>query len=195
MSVFILKDICVPAVCEREALRYAGVLHEDTASLALLRECVCGCEEIFAPALCYTELDLKIDGDTLDFGVFSVKSRSLAGSLGSASRVILFCATAGIGFDRAMTKYSRIHPAKALMLSSLGSERIEALCDIFIKEYEEKMRVKTTPRFSAGYGDLPISLQREIFSVLNPEKNIGVTLNESLFMTPTKSVTAFAGII
>ena len=50
------------------------------------------------------------------------------------------------------------------------------------------------PRFSAGYGDLPLTVQREIFSQLNPDRKIGLTLNESLLMSPSKSVTAFAGI-
>ena len=46
----------------------------------------------------------------------------------------------------------------------------------------------------ALYGDLDISVQKEIFKILSPEKNIGVSLTDSMLMTPTKSVTAFIGI-
>lgn len=50
------------------------------------------------------------------------------------------------------------------------------------------------PRFSPGYGDLPLSAQREIFAVLDCGKRIGLMLNDSLLMSPSKSVTAFVGI-
>ena len=51
------------------------------------------------------------------------------------------------------------------------------------------------PRFSCGYGDLPLSLQREIFPALQVTKNIGVTLTDGDLMMPTKSVTAIVGIL
>ena len=50
------------------------------------------------------------------------------------------------------------------------------------------------PRFSPGYGDLSINLQRDIFSALEPTKMIGVSLDPDMFMTPSKSVTAIVGI-
>jgi len=50
------------------------------------------------------------------------------------------------------------------------------------------------PRFSPGYGDLPLETQREIFDVLDCSRRIGLMLNDSLLMSPTKSVTAFVGV-
>ena len=54
--------------------------------------------------------------------------------------------------------------------------------------------LELTSRFSAGYGDLSLEFQREIFRALDCQKNIGLTLNESLIMSPTKSITAIIGI-
>ena len=54
--------------------------------------------------------------------------------------------------------------------------------------------VSLLPRFSPGYGDLSLDFQREIFRLLSPERNIGVTLGERLLMSPTKSVSAIIGI-
>jgi cobalamin-dependent methionine synthase I len=51
-----------------------------------------------------------------------------------------------------------------------------------------------TRRFSPGYGDLPLEFQKTVFLLLNPEKYIGLTLSESLLMTPIKSVSAIIGI-
>jgi len=50
------------------------------------------------------------------------------------------------------------------------------------------------PRFSPGYGDLPLAIQPELFRVLEVQKNTGITLTESLLMMPTKSVTALIGV-
>ena len=80
------------------------------------------------------------------------------------------------------------------MLQAIGAERLESFCDIFCRdiscEYNEKLR----PRVSPGYGDIPLSMQKEIFSALDCSRKIGLSLNASLLMTPTKSVTAIVGI-
>ena len=49
-------------------------------------------------------------------------------------------------------------------------------------------------RFSPGYGDLSLALQKDIFAVLDCPRKIGITLNESLLMSPSKSVTAIIGV-
>ena len=103
-------------------------------------------------------------------------------------------ATVGIALDRLIAKYSRISPAKALLLQALGAERIEALCDTFCDDIQKAHKIALKPRFSAGYGDLPLDTQNSIFGLLNLPKNIGLTLNDSMLMSPSKSVTAFIGI-
>ena len=69
---------------------------------------------------------------------------------------------------------------------------IENVCDLFNKKINGEYQY-TKSRFSPGYGDLPIEFQRDIFSVLNLNKNIGVYLTEGMQMTPSKSVTAIIG--
>ena len=102
-------------------------------------------------------------------------------------------ATIGIGLDRLAARYAKTSPAKALILQGLGAERIEALADLFCRGLE-KEGLNVTSRFSAGYGDLSLELQREIFRVLDCQRSIGLTLNDSLIMSPTKSITAIIGI-
>ena len=84
----------------------------------------------------------------------------------------------------------------ALAVSALGSERVEALCDEFCNRLatEKGEGVKVYQRFSPGYGDLPLEVQRDIFALLSPERAIGVTLGDGLLMSPTKSVSAIIGI-
>jgi hypothetical protein len=80
------------------------------------------------------------------------------------------------------------------MLQALGSERVEALCDEFCRLMAIESKRELRPRFSPGYGDLPLELQRDIFRLLEPSRRIGVVLNDSLLMSPSKSVTAIIGI-
>ena len=138
-------------------------------------------------------MDLYFAIFSLHFGNHTVSS-SLSKNLSGCKKIILFAATVGIGIDRLIMKYGKIYPVKGLMMQALGAERIEALCDAFVSEME-KTGQKMRPRFSPGYGDLPLEFQKEIFAALAPEKNIGLTLSASCLMSPTKSVTAIIGIM
>jgi len=91
-----------------------------------------------------------------------------------------------------IAKYGRISPVRALFFQAIGAERIESLCNAFCKDIKKDLNI--TPRFSPGFGDLPLELQKDIFFALQPHRNIGLTLNESLLMSPSKSVTAIIGI-
>ena len=136
--------------------------------------------------VCFMPLEVaENDGETVNLGCFSIKSRDFSKFVGENKKIIVFGATIGIEFDRALKRELVLSPGKATILQAVGTAAIEALCDLFCEEF------CTRARFSPGYGDLDISAQKEIFKVLNLEKNIGVSLTESLLMTPTKSVTAF----
>lgn len=175
-----------PQICKKEILRYAGCKDATPEIEALVDECLKEVLPKLSYKICYTELALGITEDICDLEHMKVESKDLVKNLQGCKKVILFAATIGVEIDRLITKYSHISPSKSLMFQAIGTERIEALCDMFC----EGMR----PRFSPGYGDVPLEIQREIFGILNCGRNIGVTLNDSLLMSPSKSVTAFVGV-
>ena len=184
-----------PPVDRKEVLRYAGCRDGEAVFGKILDECIAEAEEGLSLKVCYSVFDVRIRKNTCDFGAFSVKSKDLAENLKDCKRAVVFAATAGVGIDRLIAKYGSLAPSKAVMLQSLGAERIEALCDAFCGDIKKEMNCETKPRFSPGYGDLDLSSQKDIFSVLNCEKHIGLTLNDSMLMSPSKSVTAVMGII
>lgn len=51
------------------------------------------------------------------------------------------------------------------------------------------------PRFSPGYGDLPLALQPDLLNFLNAQRWVGITVGKTLLMSPMKSVTAIMGIL
>lgn len=192
-GTILTKTYLAPPINKKEILRYAGGIADDI-TIKLLNECIREAINCITYKVCYCELPVKTNGDLCDFGVFNVQSKNLATNLSGCNIVIIFGATIGIGIDRLITKYSHISPAKALMLQAFGAERIEALCDAFCKDIQNTLKTPLKPRFSAGYGDLSLDTQKQLFSLLNLPKNIGLTLNDSLLMSPTKSVTAFIGM-
>ncbi len=190
----ITKTYPAPEINVCEALRYAGCGSENYEMRSLLHSCVDEAESLLKYKVCYCVLDAEIRSDICNFGHFSVQSEKLAKNLSGCERVLLFAATIGTALDRLIAKHTRLSPSRAVMLQALGAERVESVCDIFCADFETENNVVLKPRFSPGYGDFPLSVQKDIFSVLNCPKNIGVYLNDSLLMSPSKSVTAFAGI-
>ena len=179
-----------------EVMRYSGAKKSDENLKTLIDECFSECEKGNAVnfAVCFTELPFSIKNDGTDFSVFTLKSKNLATALRGAKSALIFACTIGMGIDRLIKKYTEIDPLRALIFQALGAERVETFIDLFIADYEKSRGVKLLPRFSAGYGDLSLAAQKDIFKLLNPQKNLGLTLNDSLLMSPSKSVTAFAGI-
>ena len=177
----------------REALRYMGGVTASEEVEALLQSAIEEAKNVFSYRAIVTELPIEWGDEGLDLGFATVGSRDLAKALTGCDRILLLAATVGVGIDRLMARYGRTSPARALCMEALGSERVEALCDAVCESLAAEYG-KLRPRFSAGYGDLPLSLQREIFAYMECHKHIGLTLNESLLMSPSKSVTAIIGV-
>jgi len=195
-AVFV-KNYPAPVWSRREILRYASCGEADERTKALLEECMAESEPVLCYKVCYARFPLEVCGDELLLGFARTSSKGLRKNLASCREIVLFAATVGLGTERLAARYAHIAPAKSLLFDAIGTERVEALCDAFCGEIREKTEAAggfTRPRFSPGYGDLPLSLQKDIFRVLSPEKHIGASLRESLIISPAKTVTAVVGI-
>ena len=193
-SVIFSKTYKEPPFCEKEILRYADCKEADSETLALVKSCIDEIQNKLTYKVCYCELPVNIHDNTCDFGAFRLQSKNLSLNLKDCEKVIFFAATIGTQIDRLIAKYGHISPSRALVFQAIGAERIEALCDAFCKDIWAEYNIAIKPRFSPGYGDLPILAQKDIFSVLLPEKYIGLTLTDSMLMSPSKSVTAIVGL-
>lgn len=193
-NVIFVKTCPPPPICERDIWRYAGSKGADPTMAALLRTCLAEVQDKLVYRVCYRRLPVAVYGEVCDFGVLQLKSKGLAANLQGCDEAVLFAATVGVEIDRLIAKYGHLSPAKALLFQAIGAERIEALCDAFCRVMADEMGKGLKSRFSPGYGDLPLDVQRELFSLLDCSRQIGLTLNDSLLMSPSKSVTAFAGV-
>lgn len=185
-----------PAWDKSEIKRYARIRGADNSFDDLIDECIREAEPILTYRACYTVLPVDADGSIM-IGTKRVSSQTIANTLRHSANAILFAATVGSPFDRLIARYSRVAPSKALILQAIGAERVESLCDALCAQIDTELsdtNKRLTRRVSPGYGDIPLNLQKEIFTVLDCPRKIGLTLDQSLLMSPSKSVTAITGI-
>ncbi|MBR4910172.1 MAG: Vitamin B12 dependent methionine synthase activation subunit [Clostridia bacterium] len=188
------KNYAAPPVNKKEILRYAGAKDGRDLPAGLLEDVLAEAEGSVEYKVCWSFTSVKTGDGICRFDTFFAPSADLCKCLAGCDRAIIFAATAGVGVDRLISKYGRVSPLKALLFQALGAERIEALCDTFCEDISKSEGVMLTPRFSPGYGDFDISYQKDIFALLDCRKYIGLTLSGSMLMTPSKSVTAIAGL-
>lgn len=182
-----------------EIRRYSGMpkTAENADVDGLIRDCIDEVSGRLIYKVCFREFAISFDGNVTNLGFIKTESRGLKKNLDGCCGIILFAATVGIGLDRLIAKYGVTSPGRAVIFQAIGAERAEALCDTFCDDMaREKARsgLVLHNRFSAGYGDFPLAAQREIFAALDCPRKIGLTLNESMLMSPSKSVTAIIGI-
>ncbi|MCD8372371.1 MAG: Vitamin B12 dependent methionine synthase activation subunit [Clostridia bacterium] len=173
-------------------LGYAGVNNLDGVE-DVYRECEKMILPALAPKACYRLFDIGFDGNVIDLGFAKTDSHSLGLNLKGCNKIALFAATVGAGVDRLIVKYNKLSPARAVLLQAMGAAAVETWCDDLNSRITAEYG-PTKPRFSCGYGDLPLKMQRDIFKALNVTKNLGITLTEGDLMIPSKSVTAIIGI-
>lgn len=173
-------------------LRYAHCFEPNKQVENLVSKCL---EEIsLVYKVCYREFAINHHENSLDLCFYKTESRALKKLLENCDSIVLFAATIGFDVDRMIVKNTRLDPTKALIFQAIGTERVESLCDAFELDIQKEFGYKLTPRFSPGYADLSLEMQSDVFKALDCFKNIGITLNDSLLMTPTKSVTAILGV-
>ena len=181
------------AVPRSEVLAYLGMAGAPQNALEQeIEDCINEMLSVITFRACYEKYPINVYGKHISLGFAETDSADLAERLAGCRSVILIAATLGVGLDRLIARYSLTEPSRAVILQAVGSAAVETCLDRIC--YEFSLENKTRERFSCGYGDLSLSLQRDIFAALDCEKQIGVTLNESLLMSPSKSVTAIIGV-
>ena len=196
-TVFVKSYNKMPPINHSEVLRYLRIGKADDTLLSAVVNVINDVLPLFEYKLCFECVDISLSEGKVDFGSFCVDSSDLYRRLSGCSAAVIFCAGVGVSIDRTILRYSKTEMSKSVIAQAVGTERIEALCSEFCTEISLQLKAEgllTKPRFSPGFGDFSLSFQKDIFSLIKPEKNIGVTLNSSLIMSPSKSVTAIVGI-
>ena len=136
------------------------------------------------------------DPDTVHIAGLTIRSKDLCRNLAGCDEAYMFAATVGIGIDRLIKRGEVSNMADALICQAAGAELIESYVTELngdLRARERERGYKLRPRFSPGYGDLPIALQKDFSRILSLPRTCSITLTDTLLMVPSKSVTAFIG--
>ena len=142
--------------------------------------------KVFRPARVWRRVELPL----------AVESRALARHLGGCAAAYLVCATIGAEFDALQRRVAVASGTDALIAQAVGAAAIEAWMDAVEDEIRRELAPgeELVPRFSPGYGDLPLAFQRTLLALLDTPRKIGVSLTDTLAMVPSKSVSAIVGV-
>jgi len=186
-----------------EALRYLGYGSNapDDRVRQLIDECSKEIMDTARPQMVYKVFNIEDIEEAPDKGVkligtsLVLPGKSIKEHLAGCESAVLFAATISSDIDRLIRITQLEDMAKAVIMDSLASVAVEQVCDkteLIIKE--QFPEYYQTFRFGVGYGDFPITLQKDFLNVLNAQKIIGLNAGASYMLTPTKSVTAVIGL-
>ena len=181
-----------------EAARYMGIRGEaDSAVSAILERWEPIVREKLRPAYVYREAQVEFTGEGVRISGMAepLTGKDIRRHLEGCKRAVLLAATASAEADKLIRQAQVSGMAEALAVDCLCSAAIEQICSRAEEEIFSRTQAPyRTWRFSPGYGDLPISLQKPFLEALNAGRRIGLTVTESSLLVPSKSVTAIIGI-
>ncbi|HBG66021.1 MAG TPA: Vitamin B12 dependent methionine synthase activation subunit [Treponema sp.] len=200
MAIFFYKKAPEIPCDEAEAARYLGYARASLPQgevAELLHSSCAELQRIIVPQAVYAVFPLSAGQDyQLYFAGQQVQSSDLTKNLEGCSQVALFAATIGPQVDAYIRRAQAQSRAKAAVLqgaAAMFTENFVELLNAHIRQQAAAEGRRTHPRYSPGYGDVPLAVQKIFFSLL-PCSRIGLTLMDTLIMAPEKSVTAFVGI-
>ena len=192
---------CVAMIDKNEVLRYLGYRGQDIDDNmeALINICR---EEVVKksnPRYIYRYFDLNNsdDGIELKDTILLLEGNDIKKHLKGCHKCAILVVTLGLNIEREINKNEKINLTKSLILDACATTYIEEICDSVQNEIEDdvkKNKFNITSRFSPGYGDLTLSIQKDILNVMNSSSTVGVTATSHNILLPRKSVTAIIGI-
>lgn len=188
-----IKFLREPHVRRTEMLRYArcgdgvGVEKEAEQAQRLV-------DDLIRPAAAAVVFDIKRDGEKLFVADTELEGKSIKKLLAPCNKCVVMAITVGFELDMKIAALGSSSPALSLLADAAASSAVEDACDACCESIESELGVKLTPRFSPGYGDLPMNIQPALLTLTNARRDLGLTVGSGCMLSPIKSVTAIAGI-
>lgn len=190
-------------ISKKEVLRYLGyrnqILSYDMENLIDIT--IDEAYNIIKPRYVYRYFEiLSKDSSYLELKDTNVymKGKDISAHLNGSKECYLMAVTLGVEIDKKIRYYEHSSITKAMILDACATTAVENVCDIvcsIIKNDLKKDGLTITRRYSPGYGDFDINIQREILNLVDAEKLIGLTATRNNILIPRKSVTAVVGVI
>lgn len=162
---------------------------------AMLDECTEALCKAAAPRTVYRVLPVEHTENGVLLGGLRLLGEDIALHLTGCKEAVLLAVTLSAPVDALIRRAEVTDMTKAVMLDAVAGAAVEHVCN----ELEAEIRAKYpypyyTARFSAGYGDFPITQQGDLVRMLDAPRKIGLTVTPAQTLLPLKSVTAVMGM-
>lgn len=180
----------------KETKRYAGLQRTDF-NPKLIEEACTEAQLLIAPKGIWQIYDYDAQTHTILPEGTVLQGRSITKHLANATKVVLLAATVGEEIEYQVTKsFGDGRYSFSVLLDAAATTAVEQVADAMektIKNEVQRQGLSMTWRFSPGYGDWPLEQQPEVLK-LSGGQTIGISLTESLMLSPRKSITAIIGL-
>lgn len=190
-------DARAVSISEKEYRRYMGIGSAKTEESveSLISDSLRELEGALKIRGCYRLCDVALSGeDGVDLEFTNIQSRALRKNLSGCGKAVVFAVTVGIEVDRLIARYNATTPSRAVVMDAVASAAVEAAAEKLCLDLENKYG-KMKPRFSPGYGDLPLSYQPSFCEYVDCGRKAGIRLTETFMLIPMKTTTAITGIL
>lgn len=144
------------------------------------------------------ESSLQKNSVPIHHNQITIKSNSLIKFLKESKKIVIMGITGGIEIMDIINKYQNENMAKAVVFDAAAGEIVDSGFDYIMSLLNRELLRSSNKlfqkRFSPGYGDLSLSVQKDFYNLLKMEQ-LGVKLTPSFLLDPQKSVIALTGII
>lgn len=194
--------IRIDSIDRKEAMRYMAA-RDDTVVSEAAERYLDECEELLLKAISpkviykYFPIEPCSDGNgvRLTGAELVLTGKDISAHLNGCSGVFLIGATVGAGADALIRRLQVEDMAKAVIADAFAGCAVEQVCEqaenIIRSEYSGKY---FTWRYSPGYGDFPLDIQKKFLDILDAPRKIGLCTSDSRLLTPIKSVTSVMGV-
>ena len=192
-------------IAEQEVLRYLGypqdLIHEISTDIKkIVREEIEQAYPLLESRGLYQFLDIISISEN---GIIVIEqdhkfkvSKKMIDLLKNAEYLLLMVVTIGLETEKVVKeKFQQGNHVRAMVLDAAGTVAVKTAgqwLNHFIEEENSREGLKFSRYFEPGSGDWDIREQKQIFEILKPER-IGITLNPSFMMNPTKSLSWIRG--
>ena len=184
-----------------EVLRYLGYNNQSVSPELerTIEHQIESCVRIATPGYLYTKYDVEHRESSvyLKGAGIELAGRDICHHLAGCRYCVMMALTCGMGVERELTRLQRVSMTDAVVFDACANTYAERLADYVqsLVEMDAKQEgLYINYRYSPGYGDFPLDMQRVIVPALGCEKRIGLTVTDSSLLIPHKSITAVIGI-
>ena len=189
----------LPQIDIAEATRYAGLRQATDFPKQLVADACLEVQLVAAPKGVYEVYEYDAETGLIKSNPpLQLEGTSIRQHLAKATKVYVLAVTIGEGVElRSAELFKAGNYTLGLLVDAAATTAVEQVADQvneIIKKEAAKGGYTTTWRFSPGYGNWALEVQKDLAAITGTD-SIGLTVTDTFLLFPRKSVTAIIGCI